>query len=366
MTATREPDFERLRTALMLEGEPDCVPILEGTVEIEVMEAFLGHPINNFGDEVEFWSKAGFDAMPMTMGFRQIMAPSLKRTARKNFLWEARKSISGNYSVYDDQVRKRTWAKEGIGIIVSQKDMDNFPWPNEKDFDYSMLADFQVLAPSGMKPIPVLGNIFTMSWELMGMENFFYELHDTPDMVTGLIDKIATIQDTALEICLSYDSIGAIWMSEDLGSKTNLLVNPKFLRSHVFPWYEKWGMLCKKRGIPYMLHSDGKVDRVIEDIIRCGFNALHPIEPLAMDIVEIKHKYGEYLCLIGNIDLEYTLTRGTPKEVEHLTRERIRVLAPGGGYCVASSNSITEYVPLKNFLAMRDTTFQYGNYPICI
>jgi uroporphyrinogen decarboxylase len=115
-----------------------------------------------------------------------------------------------------------------------------------------------------------------------------------------------------------------------------------------------------------MLHSDGKVDAVIEDIIRCGFNALHPIEPLAMDIVEIKHKYGGYVCLIGNIDLEYTLTRGTPEEVENLTRERIKVLAPGGGYCVSSSNSITEYVPLKNFLAMRDAAFQYGKYPICI
>jgi uroporphyrinogen decarboxylase len=365
MTATREPDFERLRTALMLEGEPDCVPILEGTVEVEVMEAFLGHPIDNFYDEVEFWSKAGFDAMPMTMGFRQLMSPGLLKTAGKNFLWEARKSISSDYSVYDDPSRKRAWAKEDVGLITSQKDFDDFPWPSPNDFDYSRLADFQKFSAPRMKPIPVLGNIFTMAWELMGMETFFLALHDEPALAVGLINKVAEIQDKALEICLSYDNIGAIWMSEDLGSKTNLLVSPKFLKSFVFPWYEKWGMLCKKRGLPYMLHSDGKVDRVIEDIIRCGFNALHPIEPLAMDIVEIKHKYGDYLCLIGNIDLEYTLTRGTPKEVEDITRERIRVLAPGGGYCVASSNSITEYVPLKNFLAMRDAAFQYGKYPIC-
>jgi uroporphyrinogen decarboxylase len=361
----RKSDFERLRRALMLEGEPDHVPFLEGAVEFEVMEAFLGRPINNFHDEVLFWNQAGFDGMPVTMGFRQIMAPDLVKTAGINFLWEARKTISANYSVYDNQSRKRAWAKEGVGIITCQRDMDNFSWPSHDDFDYSMLADFNMHGSLGMKPIPVLGNIFTMAWELMGMQTFFYALHDSPDLVVALINKIANIQEKALEICLAYDSVGAIWMSDDLGHKTGLLVSPKFLRSHVFPWYKKWGSLCKKRDVPYMLHSDGKVDGVIEDIIRCGFNALHPIEPLAMDIVDIKHKYGEYLCLIGNIDLEYTLTLGTPKEVENLTRKRIRQLAPGGGYCLASSNSITEYVPLENFLAMRDAIFQYGNYPIC-
>jgi uroporphyrinogen decarboxylase len=300
------------------------------------------------------------------MGFRQILAPDLVSTAGDNFLWEARNTISANYSLYNKESRKRAWAKEGVGIITNQEDIDSFPWPSPEDFDYTSLVDFELHAPSGMKIIPVLGNIFTMAWELMGMQTFFIALYDSPDIVTTLINKIAGIQEKALEICLAYDGVGAIWMSDDFGHKSGLLVNPKFLQSHIFPWYEKWGSQCKEQGIPYMLHSDGKVDGVMDDIIRCGFNALHPIEPLAMDIVEIKHKYGKYLCLIGNIDLEYTLTLGTPREVEKLTMDRIRQLAPGGGYCVGSSNSITEYVPLENFNAMREATFRYGNYPISI
>ena len=34
-----------------------------------------------------------------------------------------------------------------------------------------------------------------------------------------------------------------------------------------------------------------------------------------MDIVRVKRQWGDRLCLIGNIDLGYTLTRGTPQEV---------------------------------------------------
>ena len=83
-----------------------------------------------------------------------------------------------------------------------------------------------------------------------------------------------------------------------------------------------------------------------------------------MDIVEVKKKLGHKLCLIGNIDLTYTLTRWTPQEVEEEVKLRIKQLAPGGGYCVSAANAITDYVPLANFNAMREATFKYGKYPI--
>jgi len=101
---------------------------------------------------------------------------------------------------------------------------------------------------------------------------------------------------------------------------------------------------------------------VLDDLIACGVNALHPIEPKAMDIVELKGRVQGKLCLIGNIDLGYTLTRGTPAEVEAEVRTRIAALAPGGGYCVGSSNTVTEYVPLANFRAMVEATRRWGRY----
>jgi uroporphyrinogen decarboxylase len=82
-----------------------------------------------------------------------------------------------------------------------------------------------------------------------------------------------------------------------------------------------------------------------------------------MDIVEVKHRYGNSLCIIGNIDLAYTLTRGTPPEVEKEVMERIDSLAPGGGYCLGSANSIPEYVRYPNYRAMIETTHRYGKYP---
>ena len=116
--------------------------------------------------------------------------------------------------------------------------------------------------------------------------------------------------------------------------------------------------------MPFVLHSDGDIRPIMQDLLDCGFNAIHPIEPKAMDIKELKRDYGDKLCLIGNIDLAYTLTRGTPAEVEEEVKQRIRDIAPGGGYCVSSSNSIPGYVPVENYRAMIDAVRKYGTYPI--
>ena len=83
-----------------------------------------------------------------------------------------------------------------------------------------------------------------------------------------------------------------------------------------------------------------------------------------MDINEVKQRYGDRLALFSYIDLSYTLTRGTPEKMRAKVKQRIRDLAPGGGYAVGSSNSVTRYVPLENFNAVRQATFEYGAYPI--
>jgi len=210
----------------------------------------------------------------------------------------------------------------------------------------------------------VLGYVYTTVWWLMGQENFYYAMADHPDLVAKMFQRVGEIQTKVAEIALSYDCVGAVWMPDDIAHNQGLAVSPNFLRRYHFPWHKRIGELCRAKKMPYIYHSDGNLTPVLGDIVQCGFNALHPIQPQGMDIVETKQQVGHKLCLIGNIDLAYTLTRGTPQEVEEEVKLRIKQVGPGGGYCVSSANSVTEYVPLANFNAMREAVFKYGNYPI--
>jgi uroporphyrinogen decarboxylase len=102
----------------------------------------------------------------------------------------------------------------------------------------------------------------------------------------------------------------------------------------------------------------------MDDLLTLGMNAVHRIQPAAMDIGRMKQEYGHRVCIVGNIDLDYTLTLGTPAEVDAEVKERIRVAAPGGGYICSSANSLPAYVKLENALAMRDAIKRYGRYPL--
>lgn len=110
--------------------------------------------------------------------------------------------------------------------------------------------------------------------------------------------------------------------------------------------------------------SYGRLYDVLDDLVECGFRAIHPCEQASMDIEAVKRKYFGRLCVCGNIDLDSTLTMGTPEEVIAEVKMRLRTVAPGGGYCCGASNSVPEYVPYENYLAMIETVKKYGTYPI--
>ena len=78
---------------------------------------------------------------------------------------------------------------------------------------------------------------------------------------------------------------------------------------------------------------------------------LDHVERAIEHLPELKREYGDRLCLTGNIELD-RLSRGTPEEVRRMVRRNIEELGFDGGYCVGSSNSVTHYVPLENFVAM--------------
>jgi len=262
--------------------------------------------------------------------------------------------------------RRRVWAQERTGVIRNECDLADYPWPRIEDFDFSQFEVVERILPAGMKIIAVGGKIFSVAWEMMGFEAFCMNLVTNLSFIQRLMERIAVLQLQVFERMASFDGVGAMWLADDLAYSTALLISPEFYRTHLFPWFVEYKKICQKYSLPLIFHSDGRITEVIEDLIACGINALHPIEPKAMDIYDLKQKYGRRLCLIGNVDLGETLVRGTPETVDEEVKQKITRLAPGGGYCMGSSNAITDYVPLENYVAMIRASFKYGGYPIGI
>ncbi len=332
-----EPNFERVRRTLFCQ-EPDRVPLGELVVDNGIKETFLGKPINDLKAEVEFWVESGYDYVAL-------------------FKFSPFSEIGWN-----EAEDGRAWANKGI--ITDMKEFENYPWLTADDIDYSPLDEIGKYLPPGMKVISGEGGFLGWTYLLMGFEHFAISLKTNLKLVERMFNRIG---QTIFEInkrILAHKNIGALHIGDDLAYTEGLLISPEILRKYIFPWYKKLAGLAKDYNLPFSFHSDGKLWEVIKDLIDIGINAITPVEPKAMEIKELKEKFRDRLCLIGNVDLGYTLTLGTPEEVKEEVRERIRDIAPGGGYCVSSSNSITNYVPFSNYKAMVEATFKFGKYPI--
>ncbi len=69
MNMELKPDFNRIRKTVRHE-EPDRVPLCEALIEYSIQSQFLGREVKaeDLGSQVEFWLKAGYDYIPLTVG----------------------------------------------------------------------------------------------------------------------------------------------------------------------------------------------------------------------------------------------------------------------------------------------------------
>ncbi|MCU0644914.1 MAG: nucleoside 2-deoxyribosyltransferase [bacterium] len=344
-----QPDFNRVRTALF-GGQPDRVPLLELAIAEKIMERFLRKKITGIADRIEFFQTAGYDYIKVS--------PRLEMNPGK-----IRPKEGERVSASNENINERSWHASGQGIITSLADFEKFRFPTAEEVDYSDFEKVPKLLPDNMKIIGQYGDIFTWTWDFMGFETFSFALIDNPELVERLFNKIGSIVLNLFENIVTFDHIGAIFYSDDIAINSGLFVSPQVYRDYLFPWMKKIGNLCQQQDIPFIYHTDGNIWDVLDDLKTCGVNALQPIEPLAMDIVELKNKRGQDFCLVGNVDVDL-LARGSRKQIEDEVKRLLEFVAPGGGYCLGSGNTVPEYVPYENYLAMIETAHRFSEYPI--
>lgn len=333
-----DPQFERLKKTLYGK-QADRVPLFDFVIDKEIKEQFLGRPITDLKDEVEFFINAGYDYVVLNV------LPDF--------------SLKTSQSQLKDDIN---WRDEHFGPIRTIDDYETFPWPDPDQLDYSKLREVTAYLPTSMKLVTVAGNFYENSVALLGFENFAYSLVDNMELVERVFNRVAEIAFAIFQKVIEIPTVGAVVTGGDIAYGTGTMVSPEFLRKHVFPWYKKEAEICSEKNISLIHHSDGNLWEMMDDLVATGINGFHPFEPQAMDIRQVKKRYGNKICILGNVEVD-RLARSTPEKIIAEVRNLIREIGKGGGYCVASSNSIASYVKIDNYKAMINATFKYGQYP---
>jgi len=250
---------------------------------------------------------------------------------------------------------------ERAGPIQSRADFERYPWDELPGLFWALAAPrFELLAeclPPGMKAIGGIGNgVFEVSEDLVGFEKLCYLQVDDPELFADLYRRIGDLMDGLWETFLARyaDAYCVARIGDDMGFKTATLVAPATLIEHVVPQYRRVISRIRAAGLPFLLHSCGRIFDIMEPLIDAGIDAKHSNEDVIAPFDEWIARYGSRIGLFGGIDLDIVC-----REPPEIIRERVielgsRFRQATAGYALGSGNSIPDYVPVAGYLAMID------------
>ena len=247
----------------------------------------------------------------------------------------------------------------GEGHLRTEADLDKMSLPDPENPEIYEAARRFVAGKEDFAAVALLRMGISATMLSMGIEHFCISLLENPLLVTAVLRRYA---DWAAKVAEKLCQIGfdVIYFTDDIAFKSGPFFSPAAFREFILPELRR---VAEKLSLPWVYHSDGNLWPIMDDLLDLGMSGLNPIEPEAMDIAEVKRRYGSRACLIGNISVN-TLSMGSVEDVRREVYERIKQVGPGGGYIVASGNSLAAYCKVENILAMADAVQEYGQYPL--
>ncbi len=242
------------------------------------------------------------------------------------------------------------------------KQLEDYPWPDPDDFDYeTAAADAKKLAQEFVTLGPWI-SLFEVYCSMRSLEEALMDTVAEPEFLHAALDKIAWSQGEMVRRFLEAadGAIDMVFISDDLGSQTSLLMSPAAFDEFLFPRLKAWCDLIHSYGARVFFHTDGASEPLIPRLIEAGVDVLNPIQHVCpgMDCREIKAKYGDKLIFHGGVENQKILPFGTPEEVAAETRQCLDELGPDG-YLPCSCHFAQADTPIENVMALIKTVQQY-------
>jgi uroporphyrinogen decarboxylase len=349
---------ERFVTALRC-GTPDRVPVYDFLGGRRFQKELLGYATDLYEPETQAKMAAllGFDGFLVFVGgFCGIEEESHPDGSQYCDAWGV-------------TYLKRDWPimPQIAAPIKTRADWANYRMPDPQAPHRARMVRDAVRANSNELAIlaAVLGPLTMCYWYLMDPPTCSTTLYDDPDLVHEMCRAYVDWAVRAAQFAAQSGPIDAFYLADDWGGSSGPLMSPKHLRQFFLKPYAEIVGAMQRLGVPVIMHNDGKIDAVLDDLVATGINGYHPVEKAAgMDLAAVKRRYGGRICPIGNINNKTTMVSGAPDDVRREALECLRIAAPGGGYILATDHSLHDDIPVENILAYIEVARRYGTYPL--
>lgn len=252
-----------------------------------------------------------------------------------------------------------------LSPLQENRDLDAFAWPDPYTPGLLDDAEHLVAADDGQHFLmPNFGwSLFERAWSLRGMVEFFMDMAGSPDYAGELLDRITEIQIALIRRFIAVGVDGG-YFGDDYGGQVNMLISPVMWRKLIKPRLARLFAPFKEAGLPVLMHSDGRIEPILPDLVEIGLNVYNPVQPEVCDFGWLRQTFGNRLAYYGGVSTQSTLPFGEPGEVRTAIQKVLHELAPDNtGLILAPSHRMMSDIPMTNVEALLAGFAELGYAP---
>ncbi len=252
-----------------------------------------------------------------------------------------------------DQESAESISLNAGAMITDEASLEHYAWPDPDAFDYDKIARLAKELPDGAKFIPCgYGGVLESAILICGFEDLCVMAIEGDEIVEQVFKEVGARLLRFYDNLSDIEAVGAIMHPDDWGFKTQPMLSPSLLAQYVYPWHQKIVDCVHAKGKAALLHSCGNPELVMAPIIDdIGYDGKHSYEDNIIPVEQVYERWGERIAILGGIDVHFLAT-STPDEVYRRCVSIVEKTMPSGGYALGAGNSITDYVPVENYVAM--------------
>ncbi len=268
------------------------------------------------------------------------------------------------------------WGKTSVsnsGQVVQHPLSDitqlkNYRWPNAEDpRRYAGFAG----------QLKDAGDRFVMFcfgqgiWErlhmLLGMDKAMVAFTRHKDEVHEILDRVLEHHLRVLRKCheMAGGRLDAAAMADDWGVQDRAFISTKMFREFFKPRYAKWFSEIKALGLHTWMHSCGKINTIVPELIEAGLQVINNQQPNTVGLQEFGAALRGKICFEAIVDTQNTLPRGTYDEIRQQANDIMEHYGTPEGGLIASDYNDAEAIGVTNDrrYVMFEAFASRGKYP---
>lgn len=209
--------------------------------------------------------------------------------------------------------------------------------------------------------------IFERLHMLTGLDQALMGFIKRKDEMHEILDRVLDHHLRVFRGCvrIAGGRMHAAAMADDWGMQDRAFVSLKIFREFFKPRYQRWFDEIKAAGMHTWMHSCGRINDIVEELIDCGLEVINNQQPNTVGLEEFGQRYRGRICFEAIVDTQSTLPRGTHDEIRTQARQLVeRYGTPAGGLIASDYNDAAAIgVTDDHRLVMFEAFAGRGGYP---